>query len=461
MSIGVMNIVDWCDSCSQSSPIPNPLPDSCILQLDGTGDYLGWSNADESDISDIDEDGSRLFWFRNKNLVGQDFTLLSYGKELAGVLKWTTEIKYLASTNTLLYMMKDYTSSPAKECWAEFDLFTTDNEPITGLSSVNDKWTKCSGSTDIHGFVFFETNNFSASSNPFPIDNRITWNGEKLTLTRSSGGQVSGWNPNQGTNFITLGGYGKTPTTGTANADYSTFIVNSSAILGVNPLAALQYSVGYPCKILVYNPPGNFPAQPRIQPVFAALTEDLSPGFQLSPMASGTTLFNGGNPSLPFPSVAGTLGDNATYSCAPATYPCAVTPPTTFTVTVKSTDYHPLPANCDSWTMNVTLNGALVCEVVKNSSAVATVTNPSFQVLSTDVIEATVTALAPQGGGVPGSCSSQYSTTEVFMQTGFGNTNVNPYTTRLNFSSVATQSYSFSPVANVDDTINIYGTPIV
>jgi hypothetical protein len=45
------------------------------------------------------------------------------------------------------------------------------------------------------------------------------------------------------------------------------------------------------------------------------------------------------------------------------------------------------------------------------------------------------------------------------MQTGYGNSNVNPYTTRLNFSSIAQQSYSFSPVENVDDTINIYGTP--
>jgi hypothetical protein len=106
--------------------------------------------------------------------------------------------------------------------------------------------------------------------------------------------------------------------------------------------------------------------------------------------------------------------------------------------------------------MNVTLNGTLVCEVVKDSSAVATVTNPSFQVFATDVIEATVSALNPTG-----SCSSQFSTTEVFMQTGYGNSNVNPYTTRLNFSSVAQQSYSFSPVENVDDTINIYGTPIV
>ena len=136
-----------------------------------------------------------------------------------------------------------------------------------------------------------------------------------------------------------------------------------------------------------------------------------------------------------------------------ATY---VTPSNAFTFTVKSTDYHPLPANCDKWKMEVTLNGTLVCEVVKDSSAVATVTNPSFQVTSTDVIEATVTAFAPTG-----SCSSQYSSTEVFMQTGYGNTNVNPYTTRLNFTSPGTQSYSFSPVENVDDTINIYGTPIV
>ena len=109
------------------------------------------------------------------------------------------------------------------------------------------------------------------------------------------------------------------------------------------------------------------------------------------------------------------------------------------------------------WTADVKLNGTLICEVVKNPSAVATVTNPSFQVLATDVIEVTVTALAPTGA----SCAAQYSSTEVFMQTGFGNTNVNPFTTRLNFLSVATQSYSFSPVENVDDTINIYGTPIV
>ena len=136
-----------------------------------------------------------------------------------------------------------------------------------------------------------------------------------------------------------------------------------------------------------------------------------------------------------------------------ATY---VAPSNTFALTVKSTDYHPLPANCDNWIVNVFLNGTLVCEVVKDSSAVATVTNPSFQVTSTDVVQVIVTALAPTG-----PCSSQYSTTEVFMQTGYGNSNVIPYTTRLNFTSTDTQWYEFSPVENVEDTINIYGTPIV
>lgn len=452
MGIGLNEGVGWKKCCKQSSPIPNPLPDSCILQLDGTGDYLGWSNADESDISDIDENGTRFFWIRNKNLVGQDFTLLSYGKVLAGVLKWTTEIKYLASTNTLLYMMKDYSSGTTLESWAEFDLFSPDNSPITGLNSVNDKWTKCSGLTDIHGFVFIQTTNAFASPNPFGVDKLILWNGKRLILSRESG-ITYGWNPNQGTNFITLGGFGKSPTAGTANADYSTFLITRTVhnCTAVRCVANSQYLIGYPAKSLVQGTGVN-----AISPEFCALTEDLeNPPANSVLYTSDTTLRYNGNTG--FSSVAGTLGDNAVYVCAPATYPCAgVAPPATFTFTVKSTDYHPLPANCDKWTMNVTLNGTLVCEVVKDSSAVATVTNPSFQVASTDVIEATVTALAPTG-----SCSSQYSATEVFMQTGYGNSNVIPYTTRLNFTSPGTQSYSFSPVENVDDTINIYGTPIV
>ena len=458
MGIGIANYVYWCDTCNQSTPIPNPLPDSCILQLDGTGDYLGWSNANESDISDIDEDGARFFWIRNKNLVGQDFTLLSYGKVLAGVLKWTTEIKYLASANTLLYMMKDYSSGTTLESWVEFDLFSPDNSPFTGLNSVNDKWTKCSGLTDIHGFVLIQTTNFAASPNPFSTDKQIVWNGGRLIGTRDSG-TTYGWNPNQGTNFITLGGFGKSPTAGTANADYSTFLITRSShnCTALRCVANSQYLIGYPAKSLVQ---GSGTVN-NISPEFCALSEDLeNPPLNSALYTSNTTLRHNVYPPSPgFSSVAGTLGGNAVYVCAPATYPCAaIAPPATFTATVKSTDYHPLPANCDMWTADVTLNGTLICEVVKNPSAVATVTNPSFQVLATDVIEVTVTALAPTGKP---SCSAQYSSTEVFMQTGFGNTNVNPFTTHLNFSSVATQSYSFSPVENVDDTINIYGTPIV
>ena len=433
---------------------PTPPPDSCILQLDGTGDYLGWSNANESDISDLDEGGARFFWIRNKNLVGRDFTLLSYGKVLSGVLKWTTEIKYLASTNTLLYMMKDYSSGTTLESWVEFDLFSPDNSPITGLNSVNDKWTKCSGLTDVHGFVFLETTNWISSPNPMASHKQIVWNGGRLTGTRDSG-ITYGWNPNQGTNFITLGGFGKSPTTGTANADYSAFLITrlSHSCDQAQCVANSQYLIGYPATSLVTGAGAN-----GIMPEFCALTED----FKIPPAAfltSNTTLrYNGTPPG--FSSVAGTLGDNAAYVCAPVSNTCPAIPPpppSTFTFRVKSTDDHPLPANCDMWTMNVTLNGVLVCEVVKNPSTVATITNPSFQVVATDVIEATVSALSPTG-----SCSSQYSNTEVFMQTGYGNSNVIPYTTRLNFSSPAPQqSYSFSPVENVDDTINIYGDPKV
>jgi hypothetical protein len=241
-------------------------------------------------------------------------------------------------------------------------------------------------------------------------------------------------------NFLTLGDYRgpNTPATASAaHADIHNFVWRDRYYASFTTTAGLIHNTyGYPPTTL-YLP--NWHAY--------GITGAAPQG---TPAPTDLFIVNG-NP------LSAQLNDNASVLCGPVIYSCAPTPPpTAFTFTVKSTDYHPLPANCDKWTMNVTLNGTLVCEVVKDSSAVATVTNPSFQVISTDVIEATVTALAPTG-----SCSSQYSSTEVFMQTGYGNTNVIPYTTRLNFTSPGTQSYSFSPVENVDDTINIYGTPIV
>ena len=441
MGIGLNEGVDWGKCCKQNSLIPNPPPNSCPLVLDGTGDSLTWADPRATSIAPFTMDFAMDFWFNNKLTTARDFTLLSLGKEISGQFYDTIELKYESTTNELIVELKGDLAGNTTYAAAKFELYSNANSSITGLADINDKWVECAGNVALHNFVHLFLSVPSADSATNVLDAtliNIWWNGQLLTASFT---ESSLWDVNSSyyINFLTLGDYRgpNTPATASAaHANMHAFVWRDAYAQSNTTTAGIIYNNGYPyTSLILFN--WYAYAITGIAPQGTSIPTDLN--------------IQGGNP------LSAQLNDNASALCGPVVYSCAPTPPpTAFTFTVKSTDYHPLPANCDKWTMNVTLNGTLVCEVVKDSSAVATVTNPSFQVISTDVIEATVTALAPTG-----SCSSQYSSTEVFMQTGYGNTNVIPYTTRLNFTSPGTQSYSFSPVENVDDTINIYGAPIV
>ena len=437
-----MNIVDWCDSCSQSSPIPNPPPNACPLVLDGTDDSLTWADPRATAIAPFTMSYAMDFWFTNKETVAKSFTILSLGKEISGQFYDTIELKYDSTDNKLIIELKGDLAGNTTLAKAEFELHSAQNSSISGLTSINDKWIECAGNCNLNGGVsiFFSIPQADQATNVLDASNiNLWWNGQLLTASFT---ENSLWDVNSSyyINFLTLGDYRGASTAATAsavNGEFFWFVWRDTYYFSNSSLPNTIYNHGYP---------------PNTLYAFNQYAYGLTAASPSGTPTSATLITVVPNDDLP-----GTLNANAVILCGPVPYYCAPTPPpSSFTFTVKSTDYHPLPANCDRWTMNVTLNGTLVCEVVKDSSAVATVTNPSFQVFATDVIEATVSALNPTG-----PCSSQFSTTEVFMQTGFGNSNVNPYTTRLNFSSVAQQSYSFSPVENVDDTINIYGTPIV
>ena len=106
MSIGIMNIVDWCDSCSQSLPIPNPPPNACPLVLDGTGDSLTWADPRATAIAPFTMDYAMDFWFTNKETVAKSFTILSLGKEISGQFYDTVELKYDSAANKLVIELK-------------------------------------------------------------------------------------------------------------------------------------------------------------------------------------------------------------------------------------------------------------------------------------------------------------------------------------------------------------------
>jgi hypothetical protein len=421
---------------------PSP-PNSCPLVLDGTGDSLTWADPRATAIAPFTMSYSMDFWFTNKEPVAKSFTILSLGKEISGQFYDTVELKYDNAANKLVIELKGDLANSPTTALAEFELHSAQNSSISGLTSVNDKWIKCAGNCNLNGGVHltFSIPGVDAVTNVLDASNiSLWWNGQLLTASFT---ESSFWDVNSSyyINFLTLGDYRGASTAATAsavNGEFFRFVWRNPPLPPSSTLPSFLYNHGYPGTTLY------------LQSYYAfALSAQLPSG-----SGSGSEVLSTIAPNDDLPA---TFNADAVIICGPVPYYCAPTPPpATFTFRVKSTDYHPLPANCDKWTMSVTLNGTLVCEVVKDSSAVATVTNPSFQVVATDVIEATVTALAPTG-----SCASQYGSTEVFMQTGYGNSNVIPYTTRLNFTSPGTQSYSFSPVENVDDTINIYGTPIV
>jgi len=135
----------------------------------------------------------------------------------------------------------------------------------------------------------------------------------------------------------------------------------------------------------------------------------------------------------------------------------SVPPGADFLLAIRNTLSSPPPAGCEAFEMTVTRTRAgvdtVVCQVTKTSGVVANITNPNVQVRSTDVITVSVTANNPSTV----ACQQSYNSTEAIMQTG---TISGTLTTRLQFTGGAvTQTYSFSPVQNTEDFINIYGIP--
>ena len=149
------------------------------------------------------------------------------------------------------------------------------------------------------------------------------------------------------------------------------------------------------------------------------------------------------------------IGNYIDWCCGGSIVP----PGADFLLAIRNTLNSPPPAGCESFEMTVTRTRAgvdtVVCQVTKISAAAANITNPNVQVRSTDTITVSVTANNP----TTVNCQLAYNSTEAIMQTG---TMSGTLTTRLQFTGGAvTQTYSFSPVQNSEDFINIYGIPSV
>lgn len=251
MSIGIMNIVDWCDSCNQSPPIPNPPPNACPLVLDGTGDSLTWADPRTVAIAPFDLNFSMDFWFTNKEPVAKSFTILSLGKEISGQFYDTIELKYDNVANKLVVELKtDLDGTPATG-FAEFELYSTQNSSISGLASVSDKWIKCAGNSNLNGGVSIFISIPSADSATDVLDAsliNIWWNGQLLTASAT---QNLLWDTNDSyyTNFLTLGDYrGATTsaTVGAANAEFYWFVWRSNYYYSNSTTPYLIYNYGYP-----------------------------------------------------------------------------------------------------------------------------------------------------------------------------------------------------------------------
>ena len=311
MSIGIMNIVDWCDSCSQSLPIPNPPPNACPLVLDGTGDSLTWADPRATAIAPFTMDYSMDFWFTNKETVAKSFTILSLGKEISGQFYDTVELKYDSTANKLVIELKGDLAGSPTTALAEFELHSAQNSSISGLTSVNDKWIKCAGNCNLNGGVsiFFSIPLADQATNVLDAsDINLWWNGQLLTASFT---QDSLWDVNSSyyINFLTLGDYRGASTAATANAvngEFFSFIWRDTYYFSSSTTANLIYNYGYPpttTALFNWYAFGLTAANPSGTPASATLNT-ISPNDDLPP----------------------TLNADAAVVCGPVPYYCAPLP---------------------------------------------------------------------------------------------------------------------------------------
>jgi len=307
-----MNIVDWCNSCSQSLPIPNPPPNACPLMLDGADDSLTWADPRATAIAPFTMGYSMDFWFTNKETVAKSFTILSLGKEISGQFYDTIELKYDSAANKLVIELKgDLTNSPTTAL-AEFELHSVQNSSISGLTSINDKWIKCAGNCNLNGGVFltFSIPEADAATNVLDASNiSLWWNGQLLTASST---QDSLWDVNSSyyINFLTLGDYrglSTAATAGAVNGEFFRFVWRKPLIISSSPFPSFLYNHGYP-GTTVY-----------LQSYYAYALSGLQP----SGSAVGSEVLATIAPNDDLPA---TLNAEAAIVCGPVTYYCQPLP---------------------------------------------------------------------------------------------------------------------------------------
>lgn len=130
--------------------------------------------------------------------------------------------------------------------------------------------------------------------------------------------------------------------------------------------------------------------------------------------------------------------------------------PTTFPLNIRNTLNSPPPSGCEAFevTVNVYRGGTLFATSVntKLSGIAMNSTAPTINVFATDTVDVIVEALAP----TTVSCQGTYAGTEVQLQVG----NISSLPTVSTTVSPATApTYTFNPVQNVTDVINIVANP--
>ena len=136
---------------------------------------------------------------------------------------------------------------------------------------------------------------------------------------------------------------------------------------------------------------------------------------------------------------------------------CGSSPgPTAFPLNIRNTLNSPPPSGCDAFevTVNVYRGGTLFATSVnsKLSGIAMNSTVPTINVFATDTVDVIVEALAP----TTVSCQATYAGTEVQLQVG----NISSLPTVSTTVSPATApTYTFNPVQNVTDIINIVANP--
>lgn len=131
--------------------------------------------------------------------------------------------------------------------------------------------------------------------------------------------------------------------------------------------------------------------------------------------------------------------------------------PTTFPLNIRNTTQDPPPSGCEAFevTVNVYRGGSLFATSVntKDSEIAMSSTAPTINVFATDTVDVIVEALAP----TTLNCQNTYNGTSVDLMVGnaFGTLP----TVSTTQSPTTAPTYTFNPVENVTDFINIVGTP--